>query len=192
MLTFDGSRYDCQGQGEFLLTKAASTGSEVQVRFQPWSRNPTSAVTVTTAMVAREEGSSIVQVNLAASGSSLEVIVDGEAYDEAAGSATGVVLDVAPSQVQMSFLSGMDIFVTYRYAFLMVSTYVPLDLPMIGLLGNNNGEIADDWMVSTPSTTRWTNIVRWDAHTNKVWKTTLCSRHALAAVPRPKLPIAAT
>lgn len=148
MLTFDGSSYDCQGQGEFLLTKAASTESEVQVRFQQWGSRPSSAVTVTTAMAAREGESPVVQVTLAASGSAFEVVVDGAMYDEAAGPATGVVLDVTSSRVQMLFPSGMDVFVTFANAFLIVYTYVPPSLATTGLLGNNNGDIGDDWMVS--------------------------------------------
>lgn len=78
--------------------------------------------------------------------------MDRQLYDEESNPATGVVLDVRSSRVGMFFPSGMDIILTLGTT-LSVSVYVPLTLATTGLLGNNNGEILDDWMVSTPSTT---------------------------------------
>ncbi|CAN0058782.1 unnamed protein product, partial [Ectocarpus fasciculatus] len=56
---FDGTGYDCHGQGEFVLTKVADKESEVQARFQQWNQNPNPAVTVTTGIAAREGNSSL-------------------------------------------------------------------------------------------------------------------------------------
>ncbi|CAN0224896.1 unnamed protein product, partial [Ectocarpus sp. 8 AP-2014] len=148
LLTLDGLPYDCHGRGEFFLTKVESTQGEVQVRFEPWSQDPSGPFTVTTAMVAREEGSSVVQVTLAASGSALEILVDGETYDEAANPGTGVLLDVTSSQVDMLFLSCMEISVSFANAMLSVEVDVPRSLETTGLLGNNNGDPIDDWMTT--------------------------------------------
>lgn len=150
LVTLDGLRYDCHGRGEFFLTKVESTQGEVQVRFEPWSEEPSGPFTVTTAMVAREEESSVVQVTIAASGSALEILVDGETYDDAANPGTGVMLDVTSSQVDMLFLSCMEISVSLANAMLSVGVDVPSSLETTGLLGNNNGEPEDDWMVSMP------------------------------------------
>lgn len=147
---FDGTGYDCHGQGEFVLTKAAATESEVQARFQQWSQNPNSAVTVTTGIAAREGTSSLIQVTLAASGG-VDVLVDGELYDAGAGttSVVGVALDVSSSQVEMRFTSGLDVFVsTSISALLRVRMYAPVGLATTGLLGNNNGVLGDDFAVS--------------------------------------------
>lgn len=113
------------------------------------------AITLTTGVAAREGGSSVVQVTRAASGGH-EVLVDGELYDEAAGAAAGVALEVTPARVEMRFPSGLDVFVDIYGGYLNIQTYVPLTLATTGLLGNNNGEREDDWMVSARTTTSQT------------------------------------
>ncbi|CAN0246475.1 unnamed protein product [Pylaiella littoralis] len=150
MQVYDGTRYDCQGQGEFVLTKAAATESEVQARFQQWSENPNSAVTVATAIAAREGGSSFIQVTTAgSSGEEAEIRVDGELYDEGGAgttAVTGVALEVTPSRVEMRFPSGLDVFVaTSSNGILRVNVYAPISLATTGLLGNNNGQLGDDF-----------------------------------------------
>ncbi|CAM9794094.1 unnamed protein product [Ectocarpus sp. 12 AP-2014] len=142
---YDGTGYDCHGQGEFVLTKAAATESEVQARFQQWSQNPNPAVTVTTGIAAREGTSSLIQVTTAASGG-VEVLVDGELYDASATSVIGVALEVTSSRVEISFESGLDVFVsTSINGMLRVNAYAPVSLATTGLLGNNNGELGDDF-----------------------------------------------
>eukprot|EP00752_Nemacystus_decipiens_P012284 g10890.t1 len=142
---FDGAGYDCHGQGEFVLTKAAATESEVQgARFQQWSQNPNAAVTVTTGIAAREGTSSLVQVTTAASGG-VEILVDGDPYD-ADAPVIGVALEVTSSRVEMSFASGLDVFVSTSIpGMLRVNVYAPVSLATTGLLGNNNGELGDDF-----------------------------------------------
>lgn len=147
---YDGTGYDCHGQGEFVLTKAAATESEVQARFQQWSQNPNPAVTVTTGIAAREGTSSLIQVTTAASGG-VEILVDGELYDASAGttSVIGVALEVTSSRVEISFASGLDVFVSTSIdGMLRVNAYAPVSLATTGLLGNNNGELGDDFTVS--------------------------------------------
>lgn len=132
-----------------MLTKAAATDSEVQARFEQWSQNPSPAVTVTTGIAAREGTSSLIQVTTAASGG-VEILVDGEVYNEAAGAAavTGVALEVTSSRVEMRFSSGLDVFVsTTVNGMLRVNVYAPVSLATTGLLGNNNGELGDDYTV---------------------------------------------
>lgn len=145
---YDDVGYDCHGQGEFVVTKAAATDSEVQARFQQWGPNPNPGVTVTTAVAAREGTSSVIQATSTAS-SELEVRVDGELYDETAGTAvTGVALELQQARVEMRFPSGLEVFVLASAGgVLRVEAYVPLDLATTGLLGNNNGNIGDDWKV---------------------------------------------
>lgn len=162
MQVYDGTRYDCQGQGEFVLTKAAATESEVQARFQQWSENPNSAVTVATAIAAREGGSSFIQVTTAgSSGEEAEIRVDGELYDEGGAgttAVTGVALEVTPSRVEMRFPSGLDVFVaTSSNGILRVNVYAPISLATTGLLGNNNGQLGDDFTVSTSAGRRKTS-----------------------------------
>lgn len=149
--TFDGSRYDCQGQGEFLLAEIAATESEVQVRYQPWGRNPTAGVTMNTAIAAREGSSSVIQATAAALGTG-EVLVDGELYDEISSVVTGVALEVTQFRVEMRFPSGLDVFVVFKPGYLNINTYVPLSANTTGLLGNNNGQAGDEWTVSLRST----------------------------------------
>ncbi|CAM9855150.1 unnamed protein product, partial [Scytosiphon promiscuus] len=155
---FDGTGYDCHGQGEFVLTKAAATDSEVQARFQQWSQNPNSAVTVTTGIAAREGTSSLIQVTLAVSGG-VEVLVDGEPYDADAGttSVVGVAMEVTSSQVEMSFASGLDVFVSTSISGLLrVRVYAPVSLATTGLLGNNNGVLGDDFATVDGETVSFT------------------------------------
>eukprot|EP00903_Cladosiphon_okamuranus_P014055 g13064.t1 len=149
---FDGTRYDCQGQGEFVLTKAAATESEVQARFEQWSRNPNAGVTVATGIAAREGTSSLIQVTLVDSGG-VEVLVDGELYDAGADPSSvvgvkleGVALEVTSSQVEMRFASGLDVFVTNSLSLLGIRVYAPVSLATTGLLGNNNGVLGDDFL----------------------------------------------
>ena len=157
MQVFDGTGYDCHGQGEFILTKAADKESEVQARFQQWSQSPSPSVTVTTGIAAREGNSSLIQVTTTDS-SEVELLVDGELYDEGAGATpvTGVVLEVTPSRVEMRFASGLDVFVTTIVpGMLRVNVYAPVSLATTGLLGNNNGELGDDFKVSAREFSRF-------------------------------------
>ena len=77
--------------------------------------------------------------------------MDGEPYDGVAGAGdtvTGVALEVTSGRVEMRFPSGLDDLVTIGMGgVLMVNTYVPVDLGTAGLLGNNNGDMGDDWRV---------------------------------------------
>lgn len=94
-----------------MVTKAAATDSEVQARFQQWSQNPNPGVTVATAVAAREGTSSVIQATSTASGG-LEVWVDGELYDEFAGTAvTEVALELLEARVEMIFPSGLEVIV---------------------------------------------------------------------------------
>ncbi|CAN0328142.1 unnamed protein product, partial [Scytosiphon promiscuus] len=145
IVTLDGLLYDCHGRGEFFLTKVDSTQGEVQVRFEPWSTDPSGPFTVTTAMAASEEGSSVVQVSLAASGSALEILVDGATYDNS-NTGTGVTLRETSSGVDIEFPSGMEVIVTFNNAMLTVDVDLPPDVESTGLLGNNNDDAEDDWM----------------------------------------------
>lgn len=106
---------------------------------------------MTTGIAAREGNSSLIQVTTGNSGE-VELLVDGELYDEVAGptaALTGVALEVAPSRVEMRFASGLDVFVsTPILGMLRVNVYAPVSLATTGLLGNNNGELGDDFKVS--------------------------------------------
>lgn len=145
-----------------MLTKAATTESEVQARFQQWSPFPNPAVTVTTGIAAREGNSSLIQVTTTASGG-VEILVDGELYDETAGSAavTGVTLVVTLFRVEMRFASGLDVFVSPGvFGVMRVNVYAPVSLATTGLLGNNNGELGDDFSVSARKEPRQTDHAR--------------------------------
>lgn len=142
---FDGRTYACQGRGEFLLTAAATTDTEVQARFEG-SRG----ISLTTGVVAREGDSSVVQVTRELSGWFV-ILVDGEPYNDVADDATGVVLTATGARVEMRFSSGLDVFVTTLTpvgGHLAVTVWAPVSLATTGLLGNNNGDSTDDWQVS--------------------------------------------
>ncbi|CAN0392009.1 unnamed protein product, partial [Ectocarpus fasciculatus] len=75
-------------------------------------------------------------------------------YDEAAGTTavTGVALSITSSWVEMSFPSGLDVFVSQRNGMLRVNVYAPVSLDTTGLLGNNNGELWDDFKTADGET----------------------------------------
>lgn len=143
LLTFDGNWFDCQGRGEFVLVKAAATETEVQVRYEPPSA--VSGVSLTTGIAASENGSSLVQLTTSDGGG---LLVDGAPYDEITGVTAGVDLVISTSSVEMNFASGLNVIAAIRIGYYDISVFAPLTLATTGLLGNNNGEIADDWTVS--------------------------------------------
>ena len=67
MVTFDGVKYDCQGEGEFTLMKTVDLGSngrpkfEVQGRFASLDRR---RITVTRGLAVRDEGTPTIQLSV--------------------------------------------------------------------------------------------------------------------------------
>lgn len=134
-----------------MLTKAAATESEVHTLLRTWSPNPSPQFTMTTAVVAREGGSSVIQATMVpgtiSHASTLQVLVDGEPYD---GPARGVALTVTPSRVELRCPSGLDVFMARRSLLLTVDLHVPETTETTGLLRNKNGLWNDDFRASMP------------------------------------------
>ena len=92
--SFDGNRYDCQGEGEFILVKSKKTQRQVQGRFEHMSTNR--AISIGKGVAIQDEGNTPrVQLNMATLKTSLgekfgsgkvQFFVDGEQRELANGS----------------------------------------------------------------------------------------------------------
>ncbi|GHJ43933.1 hypothetical protein Cs7R123_12750 [Catellatospora sp. TT07R-123] len=75
LLTFDGTRYDFQGAGEFVLARDGTGAYEIQVRQEPWGGQR--IVTINTALAMRV-GGNVVELR-ADPGRAVTLLVDGTA-----------------------------------------------------------------------------------------------------------------
>lgn len=161
LATFDGLRYDCQGVGEFTLSKSLDSQMEVQGRFSEVGGR---FVSLTRGIVAKESNASpVVQVSLAVNpsteatvvnGCPVELYVDGNPEDLSSGySQDGVTVALTGSNVLVSFVaSGMEVKIKVWSLFgcnFSVNVFLPdsfLEVNrMVGLLGSPNDNPNDDW-----------------------------------------------
>lgn len=150
--TFDNLPYDCHGDGDFVLLNSDDTGAVVHARFEPLVSPDAS---FTTGVAATEEGSSVVQVTV--SDGERTILIDGQSYDGGDFPATmaGVTLTVTDENVDMLFPSGLQVnarrwFTDPNYIG-GVYVYAPITMSTVGVLGTNNGNMADDWTVRIAS-----------------------------------------
>ena len=165
MVTFDGLKYDCQGEGEFTLVKSLDSNFEVQARFENAMASKRVAVTRSFAVNTGEEGVPKIQIEVPANtteGCPVDMFVDGVMRDiETDGTASDMVqvniLGVAGSQritiyypaSGLHFTSLLTSSETYG-CYLSSSVCLPDDYrtneTFVGLLGSPNGDRKDDWM----------------------------------------------
>ncbi|CBJ30862.1 conserved unknown protein [Ectocarpus siliculosus] len=153
--TFDGLAFDCHGDGDFVLLNSADTGAMVHARFEPLVSPDAS---FTTGVAATEDGSSVIEVTV--NDGERTILIDGEPYAYEGGdfpeTMTGVTLTVTDQNVDMLFPSGLQVnarrwFTDPNYIG-GVYVYAPLAMSTVGVLGTNNGNMADDWTDSTGET----------------------------------------
>jgi hypothetical protein len=147
MITFDGLHYDCQVEGEVILSKSLTSEMlELQGRFTPWTDH--SYVTVTTAVAIKARGQPVIQISLE-SGGSLLFLVDG--VEKPAGSRAGFLATQDGSTVTVTY---PELQIGLKVASL--GGYLNFDLEMarqalvgesmVGLCGTPNNDPSDDWM----------------------------------------------
>jgi len=169
--TFDGLAHDCQAEGEFVLLKSTVTQRQIQARFAHFADrfSEGSAWSVTRGVAIQDEGDTpSVQLNIPVLESSLapnkigpnhcpmQFFVDGvqRDLDEGAGQEDKVlVTQQGRDAVEVFYVeSEMKVTVTTGFAngcFINVCVYLPeTDTTTIGLLGNTDGDVWNDWMTT--------------------------------------------
>ncbi len=138
LTTVDGTAYDFQGGGEFVLLRSPDSSVEIQARQEPLAGiNPTDQVTDNTALVARVNGHRV-QVDLGASGLALRV--DGNPVDASAPidlGAGGRVADYG-SGVEIDFPDGTALWAfasIFRSIEIEIRPSAPLRADGVGILG---------------------------------------------------------
>jgi YHYH protein/von Willebrand factor type D domain len=149
IVTFDNLYYDFQAQGDFILVKAFDSDLEVQVRQAAWEQNPAVTLNVGLATVV--------------DGQQLEFSID-QSFPLINGIPTpleiGETLSLGQGSISRSPINGYgtlgDLYtITYPngdqlfanvYADFLIDPTVRLkgSQTVVGLLGNNNGQIEDD------------------------------------------------
>jgi hypothetical protein len=165
MTTFDGLKYDCQGEGEFHVLKSLNSTFELQARFVKFREG--SRPTVTKSVVFNTgDGEPSIQVEVPSSGSNgcvPYVYVNGVKRDvEKSGVGTSAV------QIQAVHTSNEDGYIIYYHGskvqlttmakkssangcVLATKLCLPFDYErteetFVGLLGTPNDDKSDDWM----------------------------------------------
>jgi hypothetical protein len=161
LVTFNGLKYDCQGQGEFTLMKSLNdmmeSKFELQARFEKFS---TKTVTVTRSIAVKEEGAPTIQLNVPAAydkqcpvslfvDGNERTVVEGTNMDEVIVRQIGdSVVVYYPSTnlqlvVKLTKSSKYGCFMSVKVC--MPTEYRPGEM-IVGLLGTPDEDIANDWM----------------------------------------------
>jgi hypothetical protein len=170
-ITFDNLKYDCQGEGEFIVLKAKKSAEEeieIQGRFVLFDRRP---VTQTKGVAVRHPGLPLVQVNFATTASEsttkfkgemcgIDLYVDKIRRDVTSGSGKNSDIEIAVNgdkSVDILFKpSGFRVTITITYnsywgcsmnTFVCVPDAFTADVK--GLLGSPDGDSNNDWMTRT-------------------------------------------
>jgi len=156
-LTFDGLKYDCHGEGEFILVQSRTTRREIQARYQHVSSNK--AASIATGFVVQDEGDTPrVQVSIPFLNSTvgevmndrckLELFVDGlkRNFEDGSGQEDKVNIIKKDNDVWIKYLeSEMTVKIRYFQCHVSICVHLPDTDPTIGLLGTATGTISDDW-----------------------------------------------
>ena len=106
------------------------------------------AVTWTTGIMVLEGSSSLIELTVV--DGDIHLLVDG-APDKASAPLVGVSLTNNDSYFKIELSSGIAVSARVLDSMYMnVEVTVPIGMETAGLLGNNNGDLSDDWMVRTP------------------------------------------
>lgn len=165
LTTFDGLRYDCQGEGEFTLVEIPDLGLLVQGRFV--GLNTSYSASVLKGIAVTETGASTVQISVPVSGDGTEefngcaLMVyenDKTASLESSFDNVTVILGSVRHSIRLLFESGVEVRAQISSVGAMCELF-PFEIfiparhtgNVTGLLGNANRNITDDWL--TPSGT---------------------------------------
>lgn len=157
IVTFDGLKYDCQGEGEFVLAKSKVTQREVQVRYEHQKDNR--AVSFGKAVVIQDEGEtprvqlSITELqetlgNDMGDGCKLQLFIDSTLKDLEKGfEDKHLVIDTADKKhMTVRYKeTGMEATINYFRCRINVNLKLPNTDLTYGLLGTANGNVEDDW-----------------------------------------------
>ncbi|MFY1698855.1 MULTISPECIES: VWD domain-containing protein [unclassified Solwaraspora] len=146
--TFDGLDYDFQAVGEFVLARFADDAAEVQVRYRPY--RDSDRLSTTGAVAVRLPGG-VVRIDHPGTGVDAVTVTvadgttgPGETLDPDGRRTVGDQQVVRTGRlVQVGLPGGGRVFVTARAALLDVAV-VPAGRPVTGLLGDADGDRADD------------------------------------------------
>lgn len=160
MRTFDGVRYDCQGEGHFILVKSLITRREVQVKYEHLTSGR--AISWGVGVAVQDEGDTPrVQVHYAkffnAQGNELsgnkcklQFFVDEQLRDILHGSGDDrVTVVLNGNNVKITYTkSQLELNLGLSSCRMNVAVTVPASNDkIVGLLGNMNGDASDDWML---------------------------------------------
>ena len=166
VVTFDGLKYDCQGEGEFTLLKSLDSAFEIQARFDSAAASKIVAVTRSFAVNTGEEGVPKVQiqvpVNATTEGCPISLFVDdvqksieteGTSNDlvqvQVIGSegARRVTIFYPASGLHFtSLLTNSEAYGCYLSSSVCLPDDYRTNETFVGLLGSPNGDRKDDWM----------------------------------------------
>ena len=79
IVTFDGLKYDCQGTGEYILSKSMDSNFQLQGRFEKFENDTQGTVTTAAALVTGESGEPKIEVRF--NGCKLEYLINGVIID---------------------------------------------------------------------------------------------------------------
>lgn len=155
--TFDGLRYDCQGEGEFVLAKSLVTQREIQARYEHMASSR--AISLGKGVAVQDEGDTPrVQVSIAkleetvgndmGDGCTLLFYVDGEQRDLNDGSGDDrVTVELNNNKINIKYtVSEMEVTVNYRRCRMDICANIPNTDLTVGVLGTANGDSTDEWM----------------------------------------------
>ena len=153
LVTLDGYKYTFNGRGEFILIQTTDNSFSLQGRMVPAEDNEGSLVqaTVFSALAAKEEFSSTIQIQLTEDEQSLEMLVNGELVDFSIITeqqfSNVTVAKRGNNSLSATFSSGAYIEARASNSILstvLTSLSTSYRGDTRGLMGNFNGNTADD------------------------------------------------
>jgi uncharacterized repeat protein (TIGR01451 family) len=149
ILTFDNLHYDFQATGDFILVKAQDSDLEIQVRQAPWDQNPATTLNVglATTVDGQQLEFSIKQPFPLLNGIPI-ALEPGETQAISNGSISRTPTDgygTLGDLYTITYPNGDRLFANVYPNFVIDPTvHLKGSQAVVGLLGNNNGQIEDD------------------------------------------------
>lgn len=153
VLTFDGLKYECHGEGDFILLRS-KTGREVQAHYEHMAFNK--AASIAKAIAIRDgHDSPIVQLSIPFSDSSsgddpkdLQLFVNKEkrSIDSGSGRSDVKVEKEDDHDVRVTFTkTGFSMKVRFHHGYLSTCASMATPDDSVGVLGTPTGTVKDDW-----------------------------------------------
>lgn len=160
-MTFDGLKYDCHGEGEYVLLQSNATAREIQARFEHVAGNM--AFSVAKGFAIKDEGDTpLVQISVPflnettgtqmGDGCKLQMFVDGEERDlkDGSGQNDKVLVTHKENDVWVKYVeSQFSVKVRYFQCYVSICVNLPNTDSTRGVLGTANGSVDDDWTILT-------------------------------------------